>query len=94
MESESKMSKDLFCWDIDTENGEGRRRQFYRKLYGYTQKKDGKTYEYTGVLDEVDGERINQSVILVKEEGTEEIRELLEEFGEIFSTWRSFKIQG
>ncbi|KXA99276.1 hypothetical protein AKJ40_03540 [candidate division MSBL1 archaeon SCGC-AAA259M10] len=85
--------KVLFCWDIDTENGEGKRRQFYRKLYGYTQKKEEKTYKYQGVLEEVDGERINQSVILVTEEGAGEIRKLLEDFSEIFGTWRSFKVQ-
>lgn len=87
------MNKILFCWDIDTENGEGKRRRFYRKLYGYTQKKEDKKYEYPGVLQEVDGERINQSVILVPEDGAQDIRDLLGEFEEIFGTWRSFKVQ-
>lgn len=88
-----KMDKILFCWDVDTENSTGKRRKFYRQLYGYNLENNGKEYEYPGLLQKVDGERVNQSVVVVPEKESGKIQRLLSEYEEIFGSRESFKIR-
>lgn len=47
----------------------GDRARLIRKIYGYSSKKGRKTYQHTGILKELKGERLNPSVVMVPAEG-------------------------
>lgn len=82
--------KILFAWDMDSSAPSGKKTGFYRKVYGYTQKRNGKEYRYEGVVDP--SERINDSVVEVPESKAGKVSELLDEYGEIFNDWIRRKV--
>ena len=62
------------------------RNQFYRGLFGYTQKvrKNGKTYEYEkdGLMDEIPNIRIDDSVFIISKQHKNKVKEYFQEWGD------------
>lgn len=77
--------KILIAWDIDSSSPSAEKTSFYRKMYGYTQERNGKKYEYEGLVDP--SERLNDSVVEVLEEKAEDVIKLLEKHEGLFNRW-------
>lgn len=82
--------KILLAWDIDSTSPSAKKTSFYRKIYGYTQEKNGKKYEYYGLVNP--SERLNDSVVEVSEDKAEDVIRLIEEHEGIFNKWVRRKV--
>ena len=78
----------LLTYDTDRNKFESvyERNKFYRGLFGYKQtvKKNGKKYEYEkeGLMDEIPGMRIDDSVFIIATSYTDRVEEYFSDWGE------------
>lgn len=83
----TKEEASLVTYNTKRENFDSmyERNQFYRGLFGYTQKvkRNGKTYEYEkeGLMDEIPNKRIDDSVFIIAKQNTSPVKEYFKEWG-------------
>ncbi len=82
--------KVLFAWDIDSSSSSAEKTRFYRKIYGYSQERNGKKYSYEGLVDP--SERLTDSVVEVPKGKAEDVAKLLSDNEGIFNRWVRRKV--